>query len=212
MSTGCCDHDVKFDGLTAAYKRVLWIVIAINATMFLVEMTAGLTAQSQALKADALDFLGDSVTYSISLAVIGRSLAARSNAALFKGLTLGVFGVWVVGATLYRVYIGAEPQAMTMGVVGFMALTANLISAGLLMKYKDGDANVRSVWLCSRNDAIGNIAVIAAAAGVWGMSSRWPDLIVAGIMASLFLTGAVQILRQAMAEKRACAIEILDSP
>ena len=206
MSAGCCDHDVKFDGLSAAYKRVLWMVIAINAVMFLIEMSAGLSAQSQALKADALDFLGDSVTYGISLAVIGRSLAARSNAALFKGITLGAFGFWVIAATMYRAYIGASPEAMTMGVVGFMALAANLISVLLLMRFKDGDANVRSVWLCSRNDAIGNLAVMAAAAGVWGMSSRWPDLIVAGIMAGLFLTGAVQIIRQVMAEKHTCPV------
>jgi Co/Zn/Cd efflux system component len=201
MGSGCCD-DAQFDGLSADYRRRLWFVIAINAAMFGVEMTAGHLAQSQALQADALDFFGDALTYGLSLAVIGSSLRVRSTAALAKGLSLLAMGVWVLGATVYRTVSGATPEAEVMGVVGFLALLANVASVLLLVRYKDGDANVRSVWLCSRNDAIGNAAVMVAALGVWGTASRWPDLIVAAIMAGLFLTSAVQIIQQALRERR----------
>lgn len=164
---GCCGHDAKFDGVSDAYKRRLWAVIAINAAMFAVEMGAGQMAQSQALKADALDFLGDALTYGISLAVIGASVQLRTTAALAKGVSLLLMGLWVMGSTVYRVFVVGVPEAGIMGVVGFMALAANVASVLLLMQYKDGDANVRSVWLCSRNDAIGNVAVMLAALGVW---------------------------------------------
>ena len=201
--SGCCGHDAKFDGVSDDYKRRLWIVIAINAIMFFVEMGAGRLAQSQALQADALDFLGDALTYGISLAVIGASIQARTNAALFKGVSLVFVGLWVFGSTLYRVFYADVPTAEIMGVIGFLALLANLASVFILMKYKDGDANVRSVWLCSRNDAIGNVAVMFAALGVWGTATVWPDLAVAGIMAGLFLSSAYQILTQALAERKA---------
>ena len=200
MSAGCCGNEVKFDGLSVAYKRALWAVIAINGTMFLAEMGAGLFAGSQALKADALDFLGDTATYAITLFVIGMPLIWRARAALLKGLTLGALGLWVLGSTAYHVLVLGVPQAEVMGAVGFLALTANLTSVMLLLKYRNGDANVRSVWLCSRNDAIGNLAVILAAGGVWASGTAWPDLIVAGIMASLFLWSSIQIIRQARHE------------
>jgi len=190
--SGCCGHDTKFDGVSDDYKRRLWIVIALNATMFAVEMTAGHLA---ALQADALDFAGDAMTYGISLAVIGASLRARTNAALFKGFSLLLMGLWVFGSTIYRVFYVGVPTAEIMGAVGFLALLTNLASV-------DGDANVRSVWLCSRNDAIGNVAVMFAALGVWGTATGWPDLIVATIMAGLFLSSAFQIVRQAIAERR----------
>lgn len=199
---GCCGSDAKFDGVSAEYKKRLWIVIALNATMFIVEMLAGHLAKSQALQADALDFLGDSLTYGISLAVIGASIRVRTNAALFKGLSLLLMGFWVFGSTIYRVFYVGIPEANIMGVVGFLALLTNLASVMLLVRYKDGDANVRSVWLCSRNDAIGNVAVMLAALGVWGTSSGWPDLIVAAVMAGLFLTSAYQIMYQALKERR----------
>lgn len=198
---GCCGHEARFDGVSADYKRRLWIVIALNAAMFAVEMGAGQVAKSQALQADALDFLGDALTYGISLAVIGASVRVRSNAALLKALSLLVMGLWVMGSTLWRVFYVQLPEAQIMGVVGLMALAANLASVALLVRYKDGDANVRSVWLCSRNDAIGNVAVMLAAAGVWGTATGWPDLIVAGIMATLFLSSAFQIIRQALTER-----------
>lgn len=203
--SGCCHHShgAAFDGASPAYRRRLWIVIGLNAAMFAVEMIAGRLAGSQALQADALDFLGDAATYSISLAVIGASLATRAKAALFKGVSLALMGVFVFGSTLYRVFFETTPQAEVMGVVGALALAANLASVALLVRHKDGDANVRSVWLCSRNDAIGNVAVMFAALGVWGSASGWPDLLVAAGMAGLFLWSSVQIVAQALAERRA---------
>lgn len=195
-----CSHDVKFDGLNPAYKRALILVIAINAFMFLVEMPMGFIGQSQALKADALDFLGDTFTYVISLLVIGKAASLRSRVALFKGISLLLMGAWVLLSTVYSIFYLQQPTAIIMGSVGFAALIANLLSVLLLVRFKDGDANVRSVWLCSRNDAIGNVMVMLAASGVWATGTGWPDLIVAGIMASLFLWGAVSIIRQAIHE------------
>ena len=199
---GCCGHNAKFDGVSDDYKKRLWLVIFLNAAMFVVEMTAGHLAKSQALQADALDFLGDALTYGISLAVIGASIRVRTTAALAKGISLLLMGLWVMGSTLYRViYIGV-PEAEIMGIVGFMALLTNLASVALLVRYKDGDANVRSVWLCSRNDAISNVAVMFASLAVWWTATGWPDLIVAAIMAGLFLSSAFQIVRQALEERQ----------
>ncbi|PJG56553.1 cation transporter [Bradyrhizobium forestalis] len=197
---GCSGGVPVFDGMDPAYKRVLWTVIAVNGTMFLIEMLAGQLAGSQALKADALDFLGDTVTYGLSLAVIGASLRRRATAALFKGLSLSVMALWVVGSTVYQTLILGLPKAEVMGAIGFLALAANLGSVLLLRPYTDGDANVRSVWLCSRNDAIGNVIVVVAALGVWGTGTAWPDLLVAAVMGGIFLTSSIQILRQAWSE------------
>lgn len=198
---GCCNHETRFDGVSADYKRRLWAVIAINAAMFFVEMGAGHAARSQALQADALDFLGDALTYGLSLAVIGASVRVRSTAALLKGGSLLLMGLWVFGSTIWRVFVTGVPEAQIMGGIGLLALVANLTSVVLLMRYKDGDANVRSVWLCSRNDAIGNVAVMGAAVGVALTGTGWPDLVVAGLMAGLFLSSAWQIFRQALAER-----------
>ena len=202
MGADCCGSGVTFEGLSADYKRRLWLVIGINAAMFFVEMSAGALAGSQALQADALDFLADSLTYGISLAVIGAAVRVRAWAAFAKGVSLTLMGLWVFGATAYHVLVLGVPRAEIMGVVGFLALAANVASVMILARYKDGDANVRSVWLCSRNDAIGNVAVMIAAAGVWGTASKWPDLAVAAIMASLFLWSSAQILRQSARELR----------
>lgn len=201
-----CHGNPRFDGVDPRYKRVLWIVIAINAAMFLIEMAAGRMAGSQALQADALDFLGDTLTYGISLAVIGRSLIVRANAALVKGLSLLAMGLWVFGSTAYQILVLGLPDAQTMGIIAFLALAANVASVLLLMRYKDGDANVRSVWLCSRNDAIGNVAVMIAALAVSVTASAWPDLVVAGAMAALFLNSSAQILRQAWNERLAAVL------
>ncbi len=197
-----CSGNPRFDGVDPAYKRVLWIVIFINAAMFFIEMSAGKLAGSQALQADALDFLGDALTYGLSLAVIGMSLKVRSSAALLKGLSLLLMGLWVFGSTIYQIFILGVPSAQIMGLIGLLALAANLASVMLLMRYKDGDANVRSVWLCSRNDAIGNVAVMVASVAVLLTASAWPDLIVAIIMAGLFLRSAQLILVQAWQEFR----------
>ena len=202
MAVDCCGSGAAFEGLSADYRRRLWIVIAINATMFLVEMGAGALAGSRALQADALDFLGDAATYGISLAVIGASLQVRARAALLKGISLTLMGLWVFGSTAYHVLMLGVPRAEIMGLIGFLALAANVASVLILVRYKDGDANVRSVWLCSRNDAIGNVAVMIAALGVWGTATKWPDLIVAAVMAGLFLYSSAQILRQALRELR----------
>jgi len=170
--------------------------------MFAVEMGGSVMAGSQALQADALDFLGDTLTYGISLAVIGLSLRVRATAALVKAATLALMGLWVLGSTLWHAFVLGTPRAEVMGTIGFLALSVNVASVLILIKYKDGDANVRSVWLCSRNDAIGNVAVMLAALGVWGTATGWPDVIVAAILASLFLNSASKILRQALSEWR----------
>ncbi len=202
MSGLGCQCEAKFDGVSPEFRRALWLVILINGIMFGIEIGAGAVAGSKALQADALDFLGDTATYGVSLYVIGMSLRVRAGAALIKGMSLAAMGAWVLGATVYQVIIlGGPPQAPIMGAVGLLALAANLGSVLLLRRFKDGDANVRSVWLCSRNDAIGNIAVMLAALGVWFTGTAWPDLIVAALMAGLFLTSAVQIIRQALHER-----------
>jgi len=199
-SCGSHDHDHGFEGLDQRYRRVLWVVIAINATLFVVEMLAGALAGSRALQADALDFLADSVTYGLSLWAIGKPAAWRARTALLKGASLVAMGLWVLGSTAWTAFNPGLPRAEVMGSIGLLALAANLASVLLLLRWKDGDANVRSVWLCSRNDAIGNVAVIVAAAGVWGSATGWPDVIVAAGMAGLFLSSAWQILARARRE------------
>lgn len=171
---GCgCDQGLKFEGVSQRYKMILWIVIAINALMFLVETGASMAADSMALRADALDFLGDSLTYGITLIAIGHSLRWRASAAMFKGVTLLLMGLWVLGSTLYRIVILGMPNEMIMGSVAMLAFAANVTCVLLLLRYRDGDANVRSVWLCSRNDAIGNLAVMVAAGAVYYTQSHW---------------------------------------
>jgi Co/Zn/Cd efflux system component len=193
-------HAATFAGMSDEYKRRLVLVTVVNIALFGVEMVAGQFAGSQALKADALDFFADGVTYAISFWAIGRPVGLRSAAAVVKGVSLVLMGVWVAATTLYHFFVAGVPEAETMGAIGVLALCANVFTVALLYAYKDGDANIRSVWLCSRNDAIGNIAVMVAAVLVFVLGNRTPDLIVAGVMAALFLTSAVQILRQANAE------------
>lgn len=195
-----CGHDVGFDGSDIKFRRALILVIIINFVMFGVEMTAGHISGSQALMADALDFFADGITYTISLIVIGKALRVRSFAALTKGISLLLMGMWVMGNTIYDVFFLVTPKAEIMGVIGFMAFLANLASVLILMRWREGDANVRSVWLCSRNDAIGNVAVMLAAVGVFGTGTGWPDLIVAGIMAVLFINSSIKIIKQSRSE------------
>ena len=186
-----------------SYRRVLWAVLAINAVMFLIEIGAGLAAGSVSLQADALDFLGDAANYAISLMVVGMALRYRAAAALAKGLTMGAFGLWVVGTVIWHAAHGTLPSAFTMGAVGVAALAANAASFGLLWAYRKGDANMRSAWICTRNDVLGNIAVLLAALGVFGSGTGWPDVIVAAVMAGLALQGAVVVAQQSTAELRA---------
>lgn len=185
-----------------AYRRVLSAVLAINAVMFLAEIGAGLAAGSASLQADALDFLGDAANYAISLLVVGMALRYRAAAALAKGLTMGVFGLWVIGTVVWHAAHGTLPSAFTMGAVGVAALAANVASFGLLWAYRKGDANMRSAWICTRNDVLGNIAVLLAALGVFGTGTGWPDVIVAAIMAGLALQGAVVVAQHSTAELR----------
>jgi Co/Zn/Cd efflux system component len=168
--------------------------------MFLAEIMAGLAAGSASLQADALDFLGDAGNYAISLGVAGMALTWRARAALIKGIGLLLLGLWVIGSTVWHAIVGDLPQAQVMGAVGTLALVANAGVALMLYRYRTGDANMRSVWICSRNDVIGNAAVLAAAAGVFGTGAGWPDLIVAAIMATLSVSGGGQIIRHARGE------------
>lgn len=195
-----CGQDVTFDGSSPAYKRAIWMVIALNAGMFIVEILGGQMANSLSLFADAMDFLADAATYGISLLVIGMPLAIRAKTALAKGLSLTLMGIFVLGATIYNLFILDVPEYSTMGLIGLMALAANLLSVLILYRFKDGDSNIRSVWLCSRNDAIGNILVMLAAAAVYYTNSALPDLIVAGLMSSLFLSSSYKIITQAWQE------------
>jgi Co/Zn/Cd efflux system component len=199
MSAGH-DHSHTFDGMNDDYKRRLMLVTAVNVVMFVVEFSAGHWAGSQALQADALDFAADGATYALSFWAIGRPQRVRTGAALIKGVSLLAMGVWIAVSTLYQFFVNGVPEAQVMGLIGFLALAANLLSVYLLFSYKDGDANIRSVWLCSRNDAIGNVAVMVAAVLVGVLNSGTPDLIVAGVMAALFLSSSYQILRQSWAE------------
>jgi Co/Zn/Cd efflux system component len=185
-----------------AYRRVLWAVLAINAVMFLIEIAAGLAAGSASLQADALDFLGDSANYTISLLVVGMALRYRASAALAKGATMAAFGLWVIATVIWHAFHGTLPSAFAIGAVGITALVANTASFTLLWAFRDGDANMRSAWICTRNDVLGNLAVLLAAAGVFGTGTGWPDLVVAAIMAALALQGAALVIRHAWGELR----------
>lgn len=212
MAPHCCEHphrDHAHDpARQSAYRLDLWVVLAINAVMCAVEIGAGLAAGSAALQADALDFLGDAANYAISLFVVGMALRYRAIAALAKGATMGLFGAWVLAVTFWHAWHGVLPQAVTMGAVGFTALAANGASFGVLWWHRGGDANMRSAWICTRNDVLGNIAVLFAALGVFGTGTAWPDIVVAAIMAVLALQGASIVIMQAVAELRATGLAV----
>ncbi len=204
MSDSCCSHGCAAPPASQSprYRRVLWLALAINLVMFGVELAGGLRAGSVSLLADAVDFFGDAANYGISLAVLGMALSWRARAALVKGLSMGAFGVFVLGRAAWSAAAGTVPEPMTMGAIGALALLANVSVAAMLYAWREGDANMRSVWLCSRNDAIGNLAVMAAALGVFGTGRGWPDLVVAAVMGFLALTAARSVIRQARAELR----------
>jgi Co/Zn/Cd efflux system component len=203
----CCSDGPALN--SPSWRRALWIVLALNAAMFLAEIISGVAAGSASLQADALDFLGDSANYAISLGVAGMTLAWRARAALFKGVTLFALALWVIGITGFHAYFCTLPRAEIMGTVGVLALLTNVGVAAMLFRFRSGDANMRSVWICSRNDAIGNLAVVAAAAGVFGTGRGWPDIIVAAIMGALGISGGWQIVRQAMSELQNTSTSLL---
>jgi Co/Zn/Cd efflux system component len=200
MACTSCAADNAASTNSPAWRRALWIALAVNAVMFAAELAAGIMGGSKALQADALDFLGDAANYAISLGVAGLALGWRARAALVKGATIFGFGLYVLLSALWAISRGTVPHAEVMGVVGFVALLANGGVALMLYRFRTGDANMRSVWICSRNDAIGNIAVLLAALGVMGTGTGWPDLIVAAILATLGISGGVQIMRHAARE------------
>jgi Co/Zn/Cd efflux system component len=203
MSAHCCDHDHgNAASASPAYRRILWVALAVNLAMFVVEIGAGLVAQSASLLADSLDFLGDAANYGISLFVLGMAIKWRARASLLKAASMAAFGIWVAATAIHHALAGTVPQAPVMGAIGALAFAANLGIAALLYRWREGDSNMRSVWICTRNDALGNLAVLAAAAGVFGSGSGWPDYIVAAIMSGLALWGSVQVLRQAAGELR----------
>ncbi len=212
MAGGCCSGcETQAPANDKAWRIVLWVALAINAGMFVVELIAGVAAHSASLKADALDFFGDSINYAISLGVVGMALQWRTRAALLKGVSLLLLGLWVLSSTVWMAWTGTLPQPETMGVIGILALAANLTCAVMLWRHRDGEANRRSVWICSRNDVIGNIAVLAAALGVFGTGTAWPDIAVAAVLAGLGIAGGWEIVRRALAELSQNDREVLQS-
>jgi Co/Zn/Cd efflux system component len=208
-SGGCASDKPPVD---RTYRRILWIALAVNAGMFAVELFSGWAAGSVSLLADAADFAGDAANYAISLVVLGMAPIWRSRTALIKGVTMGSYGLFVLGAALWSAATGTVPEHVTMGAIGFVALLANLFVAVLLFSYRNGDSNMRSVWLCTRNDAIGNVAVMLAALGVFGTGSGWPDIVVACIMGLLGLSAARTVITQARSEMRVAAAPMAVAP
>lgn len=194
------------------YRRILWIALAVNAAMFGVELGAGARSGSASLLADAIDFLGDAANYGLSLWVLAMALTWRARAALLKGVSMLAFGAFVIGRVAWGVWQGTPPEPFTMGGVGLLALAANLGVAALLYAYREGDANMRGVWLCTRNDALGNLAVMGAALGVLGTGTAWPDLAVATIMAGLAISGGWSVVRQARQELTSTALQPSSKP
>lgn len=188
--------------ITPAYRRALWIVVVLNAGYGVVEIVIGFLARSQALKADALDFLGDGFITALGLIAIGWSLTWRARSALIQGIFLGALAFGVLGGTIYRIFVLQQPEAEMMGIFGGIALVVNVAAAVVLIPHRHGDANVRAVCLFSRNDAIGNLAVVIAAGLVSWTGKSWPDLLVAAFIASLFLQSSWSIIKDARADLR----------
>jgi Co/Zn/Cd efflux system component len=198
--TDCPSDVISRASSDSLFRRVLWVALLANLSMFFVEVVASQVGNSMSLQADALDFFSDSANYGISLFVVGMALTARAKASLLKGATMALFGTWVIGNAAYRAMIGSEPDPATMGSIAVLALLVNVAVAFLLYRHRNGDSNKQSIWLCSRNDAIGNVAVMLAAAGVFASASRWPDLLVAAIIAALNISAAVHVIQLAWSE------------
>ena len=200
MSAHCCPSENNSASNSPRYRKILWAALIINLVMFAVEIGAGFKSGSTSLLADAIDFFGDAANYGVSLAVLSAGVVLRARAALVKGACMIAFGLFVLARAAWMFSQGGTPEALTMGSIGLLALIANVAVAAMLYAYRTGDANMRSVWLCSRNDAIGNAAVMLAALGVAGTGSAWPDLLVACAMAALALMGGWSVVKQARAE------------
>ena len=198
----CCDHDCSAPQTDHRYRRILKVALAVNLTMFGIEIATSIIAGSVSLRADALDFLGDAANYAVALAVVGLALHWRARAALLKGAVMGLFGVWVAANTVHHAIAATVPHGEIMSGVGLLALAANLSIAALLYRYRATDSQALSVWLCTRNDCIANIAVMAAGAGVWFFGTPWPDIAVAAVIACLGLSSAARVIRQARRELR----------
>lgn len=195
----CCSSNQPIHQ-SPKYKKALWIVLVLNLSMFFVEIVTGIKSGSTSLLSDSLDFLGDSANYLISLIVLPMALSYRAKASMVKGLTMGVFGLFILITSIYRAFYGEVPSYSEMSIVGFLALLVNVSALLILLKFRDGDSNVRSVWVCSRNDAIGNMAVILAGIAVYFFQSKYPDLIVAFILAFLALQASQEIIKRAWVE------------
>jgi Co/Zn/Cd efflux system component len=193
----CAVTDTPID---PRFRKALWIALVVNTLMFGVEIIGGVYAGSISLLADAVDFAADAANYALSLAVLSMGLLWRARAALVKGVTMAAFGLLVIGKTVWASIYGATPNAFTMGAIGILAMLANLGVAVMLYRFREGEANMRSVWLCSRNDAFVNLAVVLAAVGVFGSGTRWPDLIVAAVVAGLALSAGLSVIAQARRE------------
>jgi Co/Zn/Cd efflux system component len=202
MSTNCCESDCRGGPMDSGYRRVLWVALSVNIIMFAIELIGSCRAGSVSLQADALDFLGDAGNYALALAVARRALSWRASAALLKGGVMGLFGAWVAGSTLAHAVAASMPKPEVMGGIALLALGANLAVAALLYRYRRGDSQAVSVWLCTRNDCLVNIAVMLAGAGVWLSATRWPDVAVAAVVAGLSLSSAQQVIWQALRELR----------
>lgn len=205
--TDHCSQPALCGEAAVQYRRALWIALVANAIMFVVEIVGGIISGSVSLLADAIDFLGDAANYGLSLAVFSLGLMWRARTALVKGLSMGAYGVFILVKAAWAAAYGVAPEPFLMGAVAVLALAVNVSVAAMLYSYRHGDADMRSVWLCSRNDAISNIAVIIAAAIVFATASKWPDLVVAALMGVLGLTSSAAVIRHALADMRAAGVK-----
>lgn len=199
---GCNTTCSPTQKISPKFRKALWIALVLNALMLFVEIIGGSQARSVSLWADALDFAGDAANYAISLAVLSMTLYWRATAALLKGITMAAFGIFVIVKVFWSWWLGVTPEPMLMGAIGVLALAVNVICALMLYAFRDGDANMRSVWLCSRNDAIANIAIIVAAIGVFGTGTMFPDLFVAFVIAYLGVSSGLAVIKQARMERK----------
>lgn len=204
---GCQNCDLPASPQNPQFRRVLWIALILNAVMFLLEVSASFFAQSVSLQADSIDFLGDAANYGVSLFVLGHTLKWRARASQLKAASMAAFGIWVIGTAIYNAVVGSNPHAEMMGAMGLLALAVNVGVAIMLFRHRNGDSNSQSVWLCSRNDAIGNIAVIAAAGGVFISGTMWPDLLVAILIGGLGLHSSFTVFKAANQELKVPACQ-----